>query len=182
MTVETGRSARLHGCHRLDDERESPWFGSVPSSRRSTARRCVSPTNRRWTALVWVHEPRARRRRPGHPLHAPTRRAERDRQEMAEKVGVSASTIRRRIADIEATGVFGGHHPDIDYEAANFPCGRCSSSPRHRPRKGPSSADCSGPGASYGSGPRGVRGGRPNERPRSQASRANARSPEMDSM
>ena len=42
-------------------------------------------------------------------------------QEMAEKVGVSASTIRNRIAELESNGVIEGYAPMIDYEAANFP-------------------------------------------------------------
>lgn len=42
-------------------------------------------------------------------------------QEMAEQVGVSASTIRNRIDELEASGVIEGYTPTIDYEAANFP-------------------------------------------------------------
>lgn len=42
-------------------------------------------------------------------------------QEMADQVGVSASTIRNRIAELEERGVIEGYLPAIDYEAANFP-------------------------------------------------------------
>ena len=41
--------------------------------------------------------------------------------EMADKVGVSASTIRNRIDQLEADGIIKGYHPEIDYEAANLP-------------------------------------------------------------
>jgi len=40
---------------------------------------------------------------------------------MADKVGVSASTIRNRIDQLEDDGVIKGYHPEIDYEAANLP-------------------------------------------------------------
>ncbi|MFC7046241.1 Lrp/AsnC family transcriptional regulator [Halobacteriaceae archaeon GCM10025711] len=42
-------------------------------------------------------------------------------QEIAEQVGVSASTIRNRIDNLEAIGVIRGYHPEIDYEAAGLP-------------------------------------------------------------
>lgn len=42
-------------------------------------------------------------------------------QEMAETVGVSASTVRNRIDQLEADGIVRGYLPDIDYEAANLP-------------------------------------------------------------
>lgn len=42
-------------------------------------------------------------------------------QEIAEKVGVSASTVRNRIDALEAGGVIEGYVPAINYEAANFP-------------------------------------------------------------
>lgn len=42
-------------------------------------------------------------------------------QEIADKVGVSASTVRNRIENLEEEGVIKGYHPDIDYEAANLP-------------------------------------------------------------
>lgn len=42
-------------------------------------------------------------------------------QEIADKVGVSASTVRNRIDQLEATGVITGYHPKIDYEVANLP-------------------------------------------------------------
>jgi len=40
--------------------------------------------------------------------------------EMAEAVGVSASTVRNRIDRLESTGVIRGYHPGIDYERAGF--------------------------------------------------------------
>ena len=42
-------------------------------------------------------------------------------QEMSDKVGVSASTIRNRIDQLEADGIIRGYNPEIDYEAANLP-------------------------------------------------------------
>lgn len=42
-------------------------------------------------------------------------------EEMANKVGVSASTIRNRIDSLEDDGIINGYHPEIDYEAANIP-------------------------------------------------------------
>ena len=42
-------------------------------------------------------------------------------QEMADQVGVSASTIRNRIDQLEADGIIEGYHPEINYEAANLP-------------------------------------------------------------
>jgi DNA-binding Lrp family transcriptional regulator len=42
-------------------------------------------------------------------------------QDMADSVGVSASTIRNRIDQLEADGIIEGYHPEIDYEAANLP-------------------------------------------------------------
>ena len=42
-------------------------------------------------------------------------------QEIAEKVGVSPSTIRNRIDALETDGIIRGYHPEIDYEAANLP-------------------------------------------------------------
>jgi Lrp/AsnC family transcriptional regulator, leucine-responsive regulatory protein len=40
--------------------------------------------------------------------------------EMADAIGVSASTVRNRIARLEADGVLRGYHPDIDYERAGY--------------------------------------------------------------
>lgn len=40
---------------------------------------------------------------------------------MADKVGVSASTIRNRIEQLEDDGITRGYHPEIEYEAANIP-------------------------------------------------------------
>jgi DNA-binding Lrp family transcriptional regulator len=40
---------------------------------------------------------------------------------MADKAGVSASTIRNRIDRLEDDGIIKGYHPEIDYEAANLP-------------------------------------------------------------
>jgi DNA-binding Lrp family transcriptional regulator len=42
-------------------------------------------------------------------------------QEIAEKTGVSASTVRNRIDQLEADGVIEGYHPEINYEAADLP-------------------------------------------------------------
>ncbi|WP_327052519.1 Lrp/AsnC family transcriptional regulator [Halomicrococcus gelatinilyticus] len=42
-------------------------------------------------------------------------------QEMADMAGVSASTVRNRIDQLEADGIIQGYHPEIDYEAANLP-------------------------------------------------------------
>ena len=42
-------------------------------------------------------------------------------QEIADRVGVSASTVRNRIALLEADGIIRGYHPEIDYEKANIP-------------------------------------------------------------
>lgn len=42
-------------------------------------------------------------------------------QEIADTVGVSASTIRNRIDRLESDGVIRGYHPEIDYEEANLP-------------------------------------------------------------
>jgi len=40
---------------------------------------------------------------------------------MADKVGVSASTIRNRIDRLEDDDIIKGYHPEINYEAANLP-------------------------------------------------------------
>lgn len=40
--------------------------------------------------------------------------------EIADRVGVSASTVRNRINQLETDGIIRGYHPEIDYEAANF--------------------------------------------------------------
>ncbi|ELZ27464.1 AsnC family transcriptional regulator [Halosimplex carlsbadense 2-9-1] len=40
--------------------------------------------------------------------------------EMAEAVGVSASTVRNRIDRLESAGVIRGYRPEIDYERAGF--------------------------------------------------------------
>lgn len=39
---------------------------------------------------------------------------------MGERVGVSASTVRNRINDMEDTGVIEGYHPQINYANAGF--------------------------------------------------------------
>jgi len=41
--------------------------------------------------------------------------------EIAERVGVSASTVRNRIERLEECGIIRGYVPEIDYEAANLP-------------------------------------------------------------
>lgn len=42
-------------------------------------------------------------------------------QEIADKVDVSASTVRNRIKELETDGIIEGYHPKIDYEEANLP-------------------------------------------------------------
>lgn len=42
-------------------------------------------------------------------------------EEMADKTGVSASTIRNRIDRLEDDGIIKGYHPEINYEEANLP-------------------------------------------------------------
>ena len=53
-----------------------------------------------------------------HALQEDARNATAD--EMAEQVGVSASTVRNRIGRLEEAGVIRGYHPEIDYGRANF--------------------------------------------------------------
>ena len=42
-------------------------------------------------------------------------------EDIADKTGVSASTIRNRFDRLEGDGIIKGYHPEIDYEAANLP-------------------------------------------------------------
>jgi len=42
-------------------------------------------------------------------------------QEMADTIGVSASTVRNRINQLESDGIIKGYHPEINYEKANLP-------------------------------------------------------------
>ncbi|WP_123538266.1 Lrp/AsnC family transcriptional regulator [Halosimplex salinum] len=42
-------------------------------------------------------------------------------QEIADKVDVSASTVRNRIGELESDGIIEGYHPKIDYEKASLP-------------------------------------------------------------
>lgn len=42
-------------------------------------------------------------------------------QEIGDTAGVSASTVRNRIDQLERDGIIKGYHPEIDYEAANLP-------------------------------------------------------------
>ncbi|WP_435073821.1 Lrp/AsnC family transcriptional regulator [Halorubrum sp. HHNYT27] len=42
-------------------------------------------------------------------------------QDIADKVGVSASTVRNRIERLENDGVITGYQPKINYEEANLP-------------------------------------------------------------
>ncbi|WP_418281494.1 Lrp/AsnC family transcriptional regulator [Halorubrum sp. DTA98] len=42
-------------------------------------------------------------------------------EEIADKTGVSASTIRNRLERLENDGVIKGYHPEINYESANLP-------------------------------------------------------------
>ena len=41
--------------------------------------------------------------------------------EISEGIGLSASTVGKRIAELEAVGVITGYRPEIDYERAGFP-------------------------------------------------------------
>lgn len=41
-------------------------------------------------------------------------------QEIAEQAGVSASTVRNRIEQMEEAGIIRGYHPDIDYDKAGL--------------------------------------------------------------
>lgn len=41
-------------------------------------------------------------------------------ESVGDRVGVSASTVRNRINDMEAAGVIRGYHPEIDYGRAGF--------------------------------------------------------------
>lgn len=42
-------------------------------------------------------------------------------QDIADTAGVSPSTVRNRIDQLEADGSIKGYHPEIDYGAANLP-------------------------------------------------------------
>lgn len=42
-------------------------------------------------------------------------------QDIADKVGVSPSTVRNRIEHLEKTGVIEGYFPKLNYEAAHLP-------------------------------------------------------------
>ncbi|QCS41490.1 Lrp/AsnC family transcriptional regulator [Natrinema versiforme] len=41
-------------------------------------------------------------------------------KEMAEKIGVSPSTVRNRIEQLEAEGIIRGYHPIVDYDKAGL--------------------------------------------------------------
>lgn len=41
-------------------------------------------------------------------------------EEMGERVGVSASTVRNRIEKLEKSGIIRGYYPDIDYDKAGL--------------------------------------------------------------
>lgn len=41
--------------------------------------------------------------------------------EIAERTGVSASTVGKRIARLEERGIIEGYHPEINYELAGYP-------------------------------------------------------------
>lgn len=41
-------------------------------------------------------------------------------QEMADKIGVSASTVRNRIEELEEAGIIRGYHPIVDYDKAGL--------------------------------------------------------------
>lgn len=40
---------------------------------------------------------------------------------ISDRVGVSASTVGKRIVQLEERGIVNGYHPEIDYEVAGFP-------------------------------------------------------------
>ena len=42
-------------------------------------------------------------------------------QEIGDKTGVSPSTVRNRIDELEADGIIAGYHPAINYEKAGLP-------------------------------------------------------------
>lgn len=41
-------------------------------------------------------------------------------REMADRIGVSASTVRNRIEQLESEGIIRGYHPDVDYDKAGL--------------------------------------------------------------
>ncbi|SDJ24833.1 DNA-binding transcriptional regulator, Lrp family [Halovenus aranensis] len=41
--------------------------------------------------------------------------------DIAEQIGLSASTVRNRISKLEEQGIIRGYHVDIDYERAGYP-------------------------------------------------------------
>jgi DNA-binding Lrp family transcriptional regulator len=41
-------------------------------------------------------------------------------EETGEAVGVSASTVRNRVEDLEASGVIRGYSPHVDYAGAGY--------------------------------------------------------------
>lgn len=70
-----------------------------------------------------------------HLLQNDARRITSD--EMAERVGVSASTVRNRITNLEDAGIIQGYYPDIDYDRAGYPLHvlfLCSATPADRDR------------------------------------------------
>ena len=53
-----------------------------------------------------------------YALQAEARRT--SSSDVAEKLDVSASTVRNRIRELEADGVIRGYHADVDYEKTGF--------------------------------------------------------------
>lgn len=56
-------------------------------------------------------------------------------QEIADKTGVSASTVRNRIDRLESVGIIEGYYPKINYEAAGLLLQSlfvCTAPPQHR--------------------------------------------------
>lgn len=41
--------------------------------------------------------------------------------EISERIGVSPSTVGKRIKQLESSGTINGYYPDIDYDEADFP-------------------------------------------------------------
>lgn len=68
-----------------------------------------------------LHGSRFGRRGSKHPLLLQRDARNTTAQEIGDTAGVSASTVRNRIDQLEEDGIINGYHPEIDYEAANLP-------------------------------------------------------------
>ena len=68
-------------------------------------------------------------------------------QEMGDRVGVSASTVRNRIEAMEEEGIIRGYHPDVDYDKAGLQLHVlfiCSAESQNRDRLAAEACDVSG--------------------------------------